>query len=261
MDSSIIAALIGAGITLLAVGVTAAATVFQITKQARTGLKVELYREILAAIDKQGDAERELSTKLRVLNSLIGVWLRPNQFPGVRPLPNTTWAELNDLFYKCQSDGADLMIFIEKWQIVDPRLDIFRMAFGVAIRDVRETWTPISRLVGAVVAPVAGAPLPPDPSKETLKSLQTASDALIDAASKLSAWAIDFQLEVQALLLSDLFPNSLTHRVPLDPEYFVVSLNRADALKDYFENRTPWGLEMQAINERTKQLVAQRRLG
>lgn len=261
MDSTIIAALIGAGVAVLGSGAAAAVATYQVTKQVRSGLKVELYREILGTIEKQGDAERELSTKLRILNSLIGVWLRPDQFPGDRPSPNTTWAELNDLFHKCQTDGADLMIFIEKWQIVDPRLDVFRLAFGVALRDLRKAWHPLAQAVGAVVAAMPGTPVPALPSKESLEAVLKVSDDLINAASKLSAWAADFQLEVQALLLSDLFPNKLTHRVPLDPEYFVVSLDHAEALRDYFENRTPWGLEMKVINERTRQLIAQRHLG
>lgn len=260
MDNGIIAALIGAGVTLIGIGMAAAVAVYQILKQARMGLKVELYREILAAVDKQGDGERELSIKLRVLNSLIGVWLTPDQFPGIRPSPNTTWAELNELVHKCQNDGADLMIFIEKWQIVDPRLDIFRSAFGVALRDIRQSWTTLAQLVGAVIAAAPGAPIPAGPPKDALEEARKASDQLINAASKLSAWAADFQLEVQALLLSDLFPNRLAHRQPLDPEYFVVRLDQATALKDYFENQTQWGLEMKEINRRTRQAIAEKGL-
>jgi hypothetical protein len=261
MDSGISAALIGAVVVLLASAVAAAVAVYQVTKQARSALKVDLYKEVLAAIANQGEAEGELSTKLRVLNSLIGVWLSPEQFGGFRPTPNTTWAELNELVYKCQGQGADLMILIERWQIVDPRLDLFRMAFGVALRDIREAWQPVSALVGGVVPAIAGAPPPELPPKETLERLKAANERVINAASKLSAWVADFQLEVQAVLLSDLFPNRLTHRQPIDPEYFVIRLDRFDALKDYFENRTPWGLEMKAINEQTRRLIAERQLG
>lgn len=240
MDAGIIAALIGAAVTLLGIGVAAAVAVFQVTRQARSGLKVDLYKEILRSVADQGDAEGQLSMTLRVLNSLIPVWLAPEQFGGVRPIPNTSWAELNELAYRCQGQGADLMLLIEKWQIVEPKLDLFRMAFGVALHEIREAWQGVSALLGAVVPPIAGSPQPPVPPKETLERLNTANVALITAASKLSAWVADFQLEVQAALLSDLFPNPLAHREPSDPEYFVVRLDRYETLKDYFENRTAW---------------------
>ena len=227
--------------------------------QARSGLKVELYKEFLRAVADQSDAEAELSTKLRVLNSLIGVWLSPEQFGGFRPTPNTNWAELNDLASKCQGQGANLMILIEKWQIVEPRLDLFRLAFGVALHEIRATWQAVSVLAGAALPPVGSGPLPQVPN-EALQGLRAANEALINAASKLSAWVVDFQLEVQAELLSDLFSNSLTHREPIDPEFFVVRLDQYDALQDYFENRTAWGLEMKAINERTRQIIAERQL-
>jgi hypothetical protein len=226
------------------------------------GLKVDLYREIISAVEKQSDAERELSTKLRVLNSLMAVWQMPEQFPGAQlPTPNTSWAELNELFFKCQHQAADLMILIEKWQIVDPRLDIFRMAFGVGLRDLREAWTPLSHLVSAVVAAMPGLPPPQLPRKDALEKVKAASDGVLNAASKVSAWVADFQLEVQGVLLSDLFPNELQHREPLDPELFVVRLDHADKLKDYFENNTPWGMEHKIIQQRTREIIAQRRLG
>lgn len=260
MDSGVTAALIGAAVALFGSAVAATAAVHQVTKQARSALKVDLYKEVLAAVANQGEAKRDLSTKLRILNSLIGVWQSPEQFGGLRPAPNTTWAELNELAYRCQAQGADLMILIERWQIVDPRLDLFRMAFGVALRDIREAWQSVSVGVSAVVPPIAGAPHPELPPNETLERLKAANEGVINAASKLSAWVADFQLEVQAALLSDLFQNRLSHRQPIDPEYFVIRLDSFDALKDYFENKTAWGLEMKAINERTRRLIAQRQL-
>ena len=211
MESGIIAALIGGGIALFGICVAAAVAVYQITKQARMGLKVDLYRQVIAAVEKQSEAEQELSTKLRVLNSLIGVWLAPDEFPGMHPTPSKTWVELNELVHKCQREAAELMILIERWQIVDPRLDIFRMAFGVALRDIREAWTPLSHLAGALLAPMPGTPAPLKPNKEVLERVKAEAEGLINAASKLSAWVADFQLEVQLLLLSDLFPNQVRH--------------------------------------------------
>jgi hypothetical protein len=197
MDSGIIAALIGGAIALLSIAVAAGVAVYQITKQARMALKVELYREIISAIEKQSGAERDLSTKLRVLNSLIAIWQAPEQFRGIQlPTSNTSWSELNELCFKSQYEAAELMILIEKWQIVDPRLEVFRMAFGVGLRDLREAWTPLSHMLSAVVPPMTGTPTPELPPKDALEKLKFASDGVLSAASKISAWAADFQLEL-----------------------------------------------------------------
>jgi len=258
MDQTFAVGLIAATAGLIGVIVTVAAAAYHITKQARMSLKVELYREIIDAIEKQSDAERELSTKLRIVNSLISVWLQPQQFGGFLPAPNTSWAELNGLYYRSQSEGADLMILLEKWQIVDPRLELFRLAFGAALHDIRIAWEPLSQSVGSVVPPIPGAPTPPMPPGEVLERVRTASESFLDAVAKLSSWAADFQVEMQVLLLSDLFPNSVTHRKPLDPDYFVVRLDRFEEQKRHFLNETAWGREMKEINERTSAEFASR---
>jgi hypothetical protein len=261
MEGELLGAVIAAAVALFGIGVTAAVAVFQITKQARMGLKVELYREALSAIDSQGDTERELSTKLRVLKSLISVWQKPEQFGGIRPNSTTSWSEFHDLSYKAQGEAAELMILIEKWQIVEPKLDLFRLAFGSASHDLRQAWMRLEQPLGAIVATVPGGPIPQQPPKEALDVATEAIDSVLNAASTLSSWVADFQLEMQSLLLSDLFKNDLKHREPLDPQFFVVRLDRYDSQKDHFLNRTAWGREMQAVNARTKAEIAQQGLG
>lgn len=258
MDQALVGGLLAAGTGVVGVILTAAAAAYHITKQARTTLKVELYREIISAVEKQSDAEGELSTKLRILNSLISVWLLPEQFGGSPPGPNTSWAELNTLHYQSQSEGADLMILIEKWQIVDPRLELFRLAFGVALHDIRTAWAPLSQSVGYVVPPIPGTPAPELPSKDVLNGIRRATDSFLNAMSVLSSWAADFQVEMQSLLLSDLFRNPVTRREPLDPDFFVVRLDRFQEQKEYFLNQTAWGREMKAINERTSAEISRR---
>jgi hypothetical protein len=256
MDQGLVVVLISAAVTLIGVGVAAAVAVYQITKQARMGLKVELYREVLAAIGTQGKAEGELSTKLTTLNSLIALWIRKDSFGGVRPTPSTSWAELHDLNYKAQTEGAELMCLIEKWQIVDPRLNVFRLAFGSALHDMRQAWALLSEELALVVPVLPGAPIPPEPEKEVLEAISAANQTFQDALSKLGAWVADFQLEMQWLLLADLFDNGPSYREPLDPQFFVVRLDRYDTLKEYFLEQTPWGREMRAVNERAKAQIA-----
>lgn len=174
MSDGVVGALIGAAVTLLVAGIGALVAVYQITKQAGMGLKGELYREVLAAIASQGDAERDLSTKLGVLSSLIALWLRQEEFGGNRPNPSTSWAELHDLNIKAQTQGAELMCLVEKWLIVDPRLDMFKLAFGSALHDMTQAWAPLSNALGAVVPAMPGAPFPPEANDHTLQRVQAA---------------------------------------------------------------------------------------
>ena len=261
MSDGVVGALIGAGVALLVAGFAAVVAVYQITKQARMGLKVELYREVLTAIGSQGDAERDLSTKLAVLGSLIALWLRRHEFGGSRPNPSTSWAELHDLSFKAQMEGAELVCLIEKWLIVDPRLDIFKLAFGSALHDMRQAWASLSDTLGAVVPIVPGGPFPSEAPDDTLEAVGAAIQRFQNSLSKLGAWAADFQLEMQCLLLSDLFDNEPSHRVPLDPQLLVVRLDQYVMLKAYFMQQTAWGREMRAVEERTKAEIAKRFAG
>ncbi len=77
-----------------------------------------------------------------------------------------------------------------------------------------------------------------------------------DALDTLSMYVTDFQVEMQNLLLADLFGHKADHRKPIDPRKFVVRLDQRDALMQRFQDDTDWGRLEQASNENVRRRLA-----
>lgn len=146
-------------IAVLVAGLIAAgAAVHQIARQARLRLKLEIYREILGVRTEHADAIREISTKLHILKSQVGIWAEPHRFGGICPSPNVSATELNMLVHNVLMKAADISILTEQWQIIDSRLDLFRLAMGSAAHDLRAEWVPFFQSAMTVLPPDAGKP-------------------------------------------------------------------------------------------------------
>lgn len=94
---------------------------------------------------------------------------------------------------------------------------------------------------------------PPIDSAAKVKHLcDTACELLVDATS----YTEDYTVELQNALLGDLFGTRVPHRVPLDPQSKVITLDRAEELERFFETSTAWGKNMAEVNDRTKASLA-----
>ena len=242
---------------LIAGLVAAAAAVYQIARQARLRLKLEIYREILGTRTEHADAIREVSTKIHILKSQLGIWAEPERFGGICPPPNTSAAELNLLVHRALMKAADISILTEQWQIIDRRIDLFRLAMGSAAHDVRTEWVPFIQIATTVLPPEQGKPSNhAKASSEVLRMLGDQCDRMQEALSRLDAWSHDFGQEMQNLLLSGLFRHRIPPREPIDPSMFALRLDRYDQLSRHFETETPWARHNLAAEE-----DARRKLG
>jgi hypothetical protein len=128
-------------------------------------------------------------------------------------------------------------------------LDIFRLALSSASHEVGESFDPLFRFMVAYfpidVLTDSGQQvenvvlLSPDQSA-TLKSL---SDAYYSAATDLGCYLDDMRTELQTLLLSHLFPNTILRRRPADSSKIVLSLEpmAVKSLRQHFLKNTEWG--------------------
>lgn len=73
----------------------------------------------------------------------------------------------------------------------------------------------------------------------------------------MQCYAEDFLVELQNILLGDLFGNAVSHRAPIDPNSKVVSLANFNELNLWFNNSTPWGRHCAALEEETRQRFGQ----
>ncbi len=151
-----------------------------------------------------------------------------------------------------ESLGADIeiMFLIERYQIVDPRLDIFRTAISVAHYDLMEAFMPLFSFLLEILP--AEIPLPDGsyktvniiiPSDDQVHELEKLVNAYNSASDDMGSYLYDLNVEIQNTLLNNLFPNKAPRRKPLDPRFKVISTEaeEIDRLRKYFEEDTNWG--------------------
>ena len=79
------------------------------------------------------------------------------------------------------------------------------------------------------------------PTPEDADELHSMAMAIVDDLSNVAAYVEDFSVEMQNLLVADLFGSRVEHRRPIDPSYRVITLRDAAPLERYFLEETEWG--------------------
>lgn len=256
LQPSIQAALIGAAATITAATMGALVVARQIRKQAANAirqnshneslkLKMKVYEEIIGVVQKCQDATSALSTFIRLFSISVQKARLQIAIGQTVMLPNERFLALMELQKAFSSSAIDMVFLTERWQIIDPRIEIFRTAFNATMHDVREASTayegvatylmPVDRPDGLGVFPWSP---PADPQ---FALLENASKALIETVELLGSFAYDFQNEMQNLLVGELFGNQISSRIPIDPRQPVVRLENHTMLDAYFNKDTPWG--------------------
>ena len=166
----------------------------------------------------------------------------------------TSQQELNAKSYDLQMAIVGLISVVERYEIIEPRLKIFQLAFNVTSHDVRTTFAPLMSKLSNVLPNEAGVSHIPFrmPNQRVEAEIRQQIDLLRDALGDVSSYTMDLRVEIQNLLLSDLFDRKLNRRKPLDPRFKVISTEQQDYLKleTYFMNETAWGREYQETNAR-----------
>jgi hypothetical protein len=141
----------------------------------------------------------------------------------------------------------------ERWQIIDRRIEIFRTALGVASYNIDAAWHPyfdvaLRRMPRDFPGQVQqGTPLtwePPD--DQGMQELERVGNDLIDALADLESYIYDLRIEMQNLLVGELFDQTLPPRQPVDPRITIV-LDRHKELAAYFNKDTAWGRDKARI--------------
>lgn len=147
------------------------------------------------------------------------------------------------------SEVVEVVFLVEKYFIVHPDLDIFRLALSSAMHDLSAAFhmlfdfmlkhypVDLSTPAGTVVQ---NSKVLSDTEFEDLERL---ANGYHDAAADLDGYLSDMRTELQTLLLSYIFPNTIPKRRPADPSKKVVTLEPATvkSLRQYFLKNTAWG--------------------
>jgi hypothetical protein len=260
LDAETSAAIIGAAATLLAATIGALLVIWQIGRQANHAiqqnqhneavkLKLQIYEEANHLLGTVTERWVDLSSYVRQFGSDLWLYEEARKQGVSWPLPKARAPLLNEKQYSLHSAATRLIGFTERWAIIDPRLDLFWLAINVSLHDAMNRFQDYFNLAHKLMPvdpPTASAQdfpfpwQPPTPSQQQeLKTLQEAYD---DALMILETYTADLAVELQLLLVGELFNrDTIKRREPIDPRHKVIRLDRYEELKSYLENETAWG--------------------
>jgi hypothetical protein len=216
----------------------------------REQLRIQIYQEFSKAIGLAN--EKEIKSRIYVLNMPSRIDMYRNQIKNdVEKFPLSYRAiEFFNQHFETINAVNDLVNLIERYYIVDPRLNIFKTAFSVTQHDMLEAFMKLHHLLIHILP--LEIPLPDgshklvnviNPTNEQFGELTRLINMYTTASFDLGSYLYDLNVEIQNALLSNLFPNKAPRRVPLDPKMKVVSIDpsESDLLLKYFEEETNWG--------------------
>jgi hypothetical protein len=141
------AAVVGALATVVSATIGASIVFWQIGKQAQNAirqnrdnealkLKLKIYEEIIVMCHEACDAEVGLSSYIRQFQSDVWLIRQMIQSGSPYPIPRCRATVLLEKRNLLSDKTIQIIQFTERWQIIDPRLEIFRTAINVANHDI-----------------------------------------------------------------------------------------------------------------------------
>lgn len=262
--------ILGPAVTLI-VGLLAAFLAFrQIDKQRRNSLdlqreakrnefKLEVYREFAKKLDPTEDGLSEIA--LYVVSAADEAdqseyWRKR----GITPTPLKHDGKVfSDLYVDAGLHVAEVIMLIERYLVVQPDLDVFRLALNAAMHDTRTLqseilatmfkWFPIRRPEGSTVGPevMNVREIPQD----VIETLRKKGWEFHSRVIQIGSYLDDLRRELQIHLLSGIFENpDVPRRNPADPAQRVVTLDKSEveAHRKYFLEETAWGKELAKLD-------------
>lgn len=251
---------LGPLVTIIAAVIGASAIIWQLGRQHKneserqvehfkSQLKLQVYQEFAVRLAQASDSNQ--SAAMYAFTAPVHVEIFESQSNGgLTPAPITDRAlrflELNSA---AANEVVETVFLLEKYFIVHPDLDIFRLALSSAAYEINESFHPLFQFMlshfpmdvltqgGTKIENVKL--LSPD-QRADLKKL---SDRYYDAVVDVGCYLDDIRTELQTLLLGNLFPNTIPRRRPADPSKKVLSLepNAVKSLRQHFLKNTAWG--------------------
>jgi hypothetical protein len=227
-----------------------------IIETERRKFKANMYEEAVLVCRDVADSAIELSNRLRTMMMHVEIASRA-QAAGLNfQVPPTRFPELT-ASYATFSDAVLRFVFlIENRRFIDERIVVFRTALFTVLHDTSDL---IFSQFMAHVLPALPVEAPDGslfpynaPSIEGALTVRSLSERFIDALQDSIAYTEDFLVEMQNLLLGDLFGMQLGQRQPLDPDIKVVCLDHAEELEAWFRKETPWGQNIERVETETR---------
>ena len=250
-----IAAVIGAAVVFWQIGRQARLTLKQSEHAEALKLKLEVYRDFNSTYSDATQANAQLSSYIRNYDMEIFTY-RILLESGIQPsAPKARADKLGELAHDYRMKMNVITSLIEQWQIIDPRLTIFQTAFAAVSWEIERAFRAyFDFAIRTMPREVPGHPQQETlfpwqaPNLEETEAIKASGDKLEKVLLLQACFLIDFQKEVQNLLLGELFKNHVAPRKPIDPKAIVIRLDDYERLASHFE-ASEWGRERWRIEE------------
>ena len=207
-------------------------------------LKKDVYAEVVAACKDALDDQRSfvaytMRFQLDVNNCRDS---RDNHAPYSPP--DARFAELLDRYFACLAKTDALISLQERWEIIEPRSSVFKLAFAEAkfqIDKAHDNYGPLAMKLMPQHG-TAGAPLAWQvPEQLEIEELRELGRKVRESFGRLRDWITDFQFEMQNLLLGEMFHHQVFARERQDPRNRTLRLDHYQELHRYFTQETELG--------------------
>ena len=233
----------------------------------REKLRLEIYKDYRKTISRASNKIVSASTNAIIIVTHFNIFV--NQVSrGIPHMPiSNREPAFHEVHFAAINSITDLIIILEEYEIINPNLEIFRIAFSYASHCMSEAFKPFhlvlleflpydvplqdqSRLGTDVIIPKV-------PSKEDLKKISETAQPYIDAAMEAGCYVSDLAKEAQNIFIGSLFPHRLPPRKPIDPRHVVISTvpQEVAKLKKYFFEETEWGKNKKRVEEKIRKAV------
>lgn len=230
------AAMGGAVIIVCGATLGALLIVWQLGRQARqqsqhdvaSKLRQQFYQEIIEVTRVTTRTNRILFAYARTLYSDVALYWRGDTLAFAQK-PNGRLIELHEKHLAVRRQTDELSDLVERWKIVDNRLDMFLRAFkqasydlALAVQKFREAALEILPRIESEDTPAADKKL----NTGELEVLRRAALDAMNGSRTLTLYVGDFRNEMQKLLLGDFFPHDAPRRIPADDTEIVLRLDQ-----------------------------------
>ncbi len=254
---SIIAATVSVGTILWQMRKQRELTLEQQKKETKAQLRLEAYREF-QRLYAEFNASQKPAVEVRLILAALQIQLHgiANNIP-VAPMQYREPAFRN-MLDRLSNNAIELVFFLERHAPLLPGFDVFKLAFGAALDEIRQNyikfqavlfrWLPIDNPNYSPQGSVPQFLYCPTITSDAISEFQENMGPILKSLGRLECWASDLSIELQNHLLGDYADQRVEHRVPIDPDYLVVTVDSAhrEKLMRYFNEETDYGQKARA---------------
>lgn len=227
-------------------------------------LRLEVYEKGSEVCRAASDALTNVRVRSLLIAEAMGQHLRGgyNAIPESNPLDRDQFASLNK---EACDRATDAIFWVEKWLIIEPRMDIFRFAISAALHDIIEAAKGVDalypRFFETPILKSQPVPLSGKPGHSEYFSFMdrawAACKRFATAADVAESYTGDLLAALQNILLAQMFGSEVPPRRHIDPASFPITIEGHAEVRERL-NDTPFGRQVARVQEEVRERLRKR---